>query len=110
MTKLTKEVIDKMTNQEIRTAAKSVGIKYGKLSKMQIQAALVGTDPKAPKVKAVKGPRAPKVGTKMEKATEYFKANKSMARKDLIKYFMEKIGLTKPGANTYHQLIKKKLA
>ena len=48
--------------------------------------------------------------TKMSRATEIYRRmtrKKGTSRKEIIAVFMEKVGLTKAGASTYYQMIKK---
>jgi hypothetical protein len=109
MTALTGDQIDKMTKAELGKACKARGIKHGKMSLMQQREALKkDKDEPAPKVKAKREKQeGPRPGSKMEKATEIYAANKDKARKDILKLFETKAGLTKAGANTYYALIVK---
>ncbi len=109
MTALTNEQIDKMTKAELSKACKARGIKAGKLSLMQQREALKkDKEEPAPKVKAKREMQeGPRPGSKMEKATEIYAANKDKPRKEILKLFETKAGLTKAGANTYYALIVK---
>jgi hypothetical protein len=102
---LNQATVEKMNRSELRTAAKQAGIKYGKMSLMQVREALVAHKPS--KVEK-KGERKARTGTKMQKAIALF--DKSAARKDVIAKFMSEAKLTKAGAATYYALVKKKLA
>jgi hypothetical protein len=97
--------IDKMSRQELRAAAKAAGIKYGKMSLMQIRDALRDHTP-APKKKTTE--RKERTGTKMEKALAIRAKFPDLARKEIIAKFISDAGLTKAGANTYYALVMKK--
>ena len=43
--------------------------------------------------------------TKMDMCRELFKENSGLARKEYVQLFVEKAGLTVPGAKTYAQII-----
>lgn len=109
MTALTNEQIDKMTKGELAKACKARDIKHGKLSLMQQREALKAQkEAPAPKAKAKREKQeGPRPGSKMEKATEIYTANKDKPRKEILKLFESKAGLTKAGANTYYALIVK---
>jgi hypothetical protein len=117
---LTKETIDKMSRKDLRLTAKVAGIKYGKLSVMQIREALLN----APDVVTEKPTKSAKkkiatkketkvrkerTGTKMEAAMEIMQENDGKSRKEIIALFMSKAKLTKAGAATYYALCKKKM-
>lgn len=121
MSALTTDAIDQMSKMELRHAAKQRNIKYGKLSLLQIREALKSNPEEiemSSKKKAVakKAPAKKKVGktgdgpSKMDLAVEIYKANKNAPRKKLIELFMKDAGLTKAGAGTYVQLVRKKLS
>jgi hypothetical protein len=98
--------IAEMSRQELRTAAKAAGIKYGKMSLMQIREALKDAKPvkkAGPKV------RKQREGTKMEAAMAVMEKYPDKARKEIIAKFISDVGLTKAGANTYYSLVQKKL-
>lgn len=112
-----------MSKKELHHYAKAAGIKYGKLSLMQIREQLAKVDTKAlskpsvgPKkasnkgkmAKSPKQPRAERKGTKMQKAIALF--DKTLSRKDVIAKFMSEAKLTKAGAATYYALVKKKIS
>lgn len=108
MTKFTVESVEKMGRNDLRAAAKSVGIKYGKLSLMQIREQLVNSKPaKAEKSKKDNGPA--RAGSKMLLAIEIMKKNPNQPRKVVIGKFIDEAKLTKAGASTYYQLCLKKL-
>lgn len=48
------------------------------------------------------------ITSKMDRAVAVFKKMAGKPRKDVVKAFMEEVGLTKAGAATYYQIIKKK--
>ncbi len=98
-----------MNRVELRAAAKAAGIKYGKLSLMQIREELekVGTKVTKPVTKKDKGPA--RSGSKMLAAIELVQKHSDWSRKQILTAFVEKIGLTEKGAPTYFQLVKKKL-
>jgi hypothetical protein len=120
--KLDEAVIDRMTNNEIKVAAKSRGLWDSEKSWFQIRELLKNFDPtnikeidmaakknatkkveKTSKAKKDTGP------SKMDLALEFYKKNPKAERKDLIKHFVDKIGLTKAGASTYVTLVRAKL-
>jgi hypothetical protein len=95
-----------MNRSELRAAAKAAGIKYGKLSLMQIREALTNHKP----AKAKKsGERKQRTGTKMEAALAVMEKHPGLVRKQIIAKFIDDVGLTKAGANTYYALVQKKL-
>jgi hypothetical protein len=97
--------VDKMTRTELRAAAKAAGIKYGKMSLMQIRDALRDVKPVAKKERV----RAERTGTKMEAAIKIIEDNSDKSRKEILALFQTKAKLTKAGANTYYSLCQKKL-
>jgi hypothetical protein len=113
-----------LNRTELRQHAKAAGIKYGKMSLLQIREALAGADtkllskpakgPKKAISKANKGDnkksRKQRTGTKMELALEICKKNPNMPRKGIIAKFISEAKLTKAGANTYYALCQKKIA
>lgn len=118
----TQEQLDVMDNKEVVRLGKKHGISTSKLSPFQIKQKLlevteasitqentVMATKKAKKVEKkskVKVERKPRTGTKAEKCREIFEANKGAERKDVLAKFV-KIGLSKAGASTYYQNIKK---
>jgi hypothetical protein len=107
---------------ELRQHAKAAGIKYGKMSLLQIREALakvdtatlvVGKPAKKAGPSGRKNPSKPerkeRTGTKMEKALAIVQDNRDLPRKAIIKLFMEKAKLTKAGSATYYSLVQKKL-
>jgi hypothetical protein len=110
MTTLTDKQIDDMSKVQLRTACKARGIKYGKLSLMQQREALKAQkDEPSPKQKKARTKQdGPREGSKMALALQVFKDNKGKERKDILKLFIDKVKLSKAGANTYYQLLKSK--
>ncbi len=106
------DVVEKMSKAELHKTAKAFGIKYGKLSLLQIREALIkaGDEPPTKEKKERKKQDGPREGSKMALAVEVYRDNKDKARKDILKLFMDKVKLTKAGANTYFAIIKKKEA
>src|SRR5258708_7606620 len=106
---MTKTEVESLTRPELRSAAKKAGIKYGKMSLLQIREALVASKPAkvVEKTKKQKGVARP--GSKMLAAIELVQKHPDWERKQMIVAFIEKIGLTEKGAPTYYQLVKKKL-
>jgi hypothetical protein len=53
-----------------------------------------------------------KLSTKMDKVREIYMAmtNEEESRKTIVDEFVKQIGLSKAAANTYYQIIKKKVA
>lgn len=112
-----------LSKKELHQHAKAAGIKYGRLSLLQIREQLAKADtkvlagPRKPVKKANKGAstktekkvRAKREGTKMEKAIAIVKANPNKARKDIIKLFISDAKLTKAGSATYYSLVMKAL-
>lgn len=112
MAKLTDDQIDKMGKRELNAAAKVRGIKYGKMSLLQIREALKkNPDEPAPQEKGKRAPRKTADGkpSKMERAIAVFKSNPKQPRKVIIKKFIDDVGLTKAGASTYYTLVQQKL-
>ena len=113
MAKLTADQIEKMGKRELNAAAKARGIKYGKMSLLQIREALkANPDEPAPKEKSKRGGKRPtKDGkpSKMDRALEIMKSNPKQTRKVIIGKFINDVGLTKAGASTYYTLCQKKL-
>lgn len=133
---LTPEQIEQMSKAELYGAAKVRGIKYGRLSLFQIREQLKEwkepvviqttastsneqiveevpvktkkTVAKKKVVKPVKKERKVRTGTKMQKCREIVENNPKAERKEIIKLFMSKAGLSKAGSATYFQLLKKK--
>jgi hypothetical protein len=125
--KFTVEQVEKMDRMHLIRAAKTVGIKTGKLSLMQIREALVKSDLSAadrkPAKKAVKvdykpnvtnrkpevvektkkvdGPRS---GTKLSQCFDLYKSNQKLARKDIMALFIKDVKISKACANTYVSL------
>jgi hypothetical protein len=106
-----------LNRTELRQHAKAAGIKYGKMSLLQIREALAKADTKllskpakAAKKANGKAERKAKTGTKMEKALKLMEKNPGLVRKAILAKFMNDVGLTKAGAATYYALITKKLA
>jgi hypothetical protein len=106
-----------LSRTELRQHAKAAGIKYGKMSLMQIREALANVDtkvlknakpPKKAGSKVVAKVRKERTGTKMESALEVMTKNPNMVRKQIIAKFIDDVGLTKAGANTYYSLCQKK--
>ena len=104
----TQATVEKMDRKELRAAAKQAGIKYGKLSLMQVREALIKHKGNTDKIPSKKE-RAKRGGTKMEAAIALVKANPDSARKEIIALFISKAKLTKAGANTYYTLVQKAL-
>jgi len=106
---MTTAEIASMSRADLRKAAKAAGIKYGKMSLMQIREAL--SEVKPTKSKKADGPKVRKerTGTKMEAALELMTKNPGLVRKQIITKFIDDVGLTKAGANTYYSLCQKKL-
>jgi hypothetical protein len=109
--------VAEMTRAELRSACKASGIKYGKLSVMQMREVLMKTPEivaektgttKAAKKKVAKKGRKERTGTKMEGAIDVVAKNPNLPRKAIIALFIDKVGLTKAGANTYYALVTKK--
>src|SRR5665213_1113419 len=78
------EVVEKMGKQELHQNAKRLGIKYGKLSLMQIREALIASDDKVP-TKPKQRDTSPRKGSKVEKCVELYKAN-SKATRQAVSY------------------------
>jgi hypothetical protein len=97
-----------MTRQELRAAAKQAGIKYGKMSLLQIRNALADVKPAA-KSKKEKVGRKERTGTKMESALKIMSDNSDKSRKEILALFQSKAKLTKAGSATYYALCQKKL-
>jgi hypothetical protein len=98
-----------MTRQELRAAAKKAGIKYGKMSLLQIRNALADVKPGAAVKSKKEKVRKERTGTKMESAMKILADNGDKSRKEIIALFQSKAKLTAAGANTYYQLCQKKL-
>jgi hypothetical protein len=98
-----------MGRTELRAAAKAAGIKYGKLSLMQIREALVKEAPASKTSNNKKSTRNKRGGTKMEAAIAIMKDNPDKSRKEIIALFISKAKLTKAGSNTYYTLVQKAL-
>ena len=117
MAKLTGEKIEQMGKRELYAAAKARGIKYGRMSLMQIRDALkANPDEPAPKQKGAKAKKAPPKRkaadgkpSKMDAAIEVMRKNPNLPRKSIIAKFIDDVGLTKAGASTYYTLVQKKL-
>jgi len=102
------EVVEKMGKQELHQNAKRLGIKYGKLSLMQIREALIASDDKVP-TKPKQRDTSPRKGSKVEKCVELYKANSKATRQELIAIFIKSGGLTSPAsASTYLYNIQQK--
>jgi len=84
------------------------GIKYGKMSLMQIREALIAGKPTKWR-DAAKGKNQARPGSKMEAAIKIVADNPNLPRKAIIARFIDDAGLTKAGANTYYQLVHKKI-
>jgi|SRR5665213_971505 len=102
------EAVNQMSRLQLRTAAKAYGIKYGKLSLMQIREALIeaGDVPIVKKKQKDNGPRA---GSKVEKCLELYREHPKASRQELIGIFIKEGKLTSPAAaSTYLYNIQQK--
>jgi hypothetical protein len=97
-----------MTRKELRAAAKTAGIKYGKMSLLQIKNALADVKPGAKK-KAEPKVRKERTNTKMAQAIAIATKYPDLDRKGLIAKFMSDAKLTKAGASTYLSLVRAKM-
>lgn len=102
---------EKMDRNQLRAAAKAVGIKYGKMSLLQIREALAAHKPAKPSKAAKKETKVRKerTGTKMEAAIALVEKHPDWDRKKIIAAFIDTVGLTKAGSNTYYTLVMKKV-
>jgi|GEM_PF-5833657 len=105
------DIVEKMDKAELHRTAKKFGIKYGKLSLMQIREALInaGDEPPNKEKKQRAKQEGPRPGSKMEKAVMIYSENKDKPRKEILKLFQDRVKLTKAGSNTYFAIIKKKM-
>ena len=71
------------------------------------KAKVVVKTPPSPKKPVQKGVQKSK--SKMDACEEWMTENPGKARKDIIKVFQEKYGLTPAGSSTYFQIIRKRL-
>lgn len=106
---LNQATVEKMGRKDLRAAAKAAGIKYGKLSLMQIREALVKGEGTTKSTNNKKSARTKRGGTKMEAAIAIMKDNPDKSRKEIIALFISKAKLTKAGSNTYYTLVQKAL-
>jgi hypothetical protein len=106
---MTKSEVEALNRSELRSAAKKAGIKYGKLSLLQLREALVAHNPSKVVVKTKKEKGVARPGSKMLLAIQLVEKHPDWARKVAIQAFQDKIGLTKAGSATYWQLVNKKL-
>lgn len=95
----------KKTVVQKKTVAKAAPTVETKVVKPEVKAEAPATTVKADEKKE----RKQRTGTKMEQALEIVKDNPGVARKQIIKIFMDKAKLTKAGASTYYGLVLKKL-
>lgn len=104
-----KDLVEALDKQKLFLTAKKFGIKTNSLSLMQIREALVKAGDEPPKKEKAKREKAagPREGSKMAAAVEVYRANKDKPRKDILKLFVDRVKLTKAGANTYYAMIKK---
>lgn len=107
---MTKTEVESLNRAELRAAAKKAGIKYGKMSLMQVREALFFLKPTKVVEKTKKKDGSARDGSKMALAIAIFQKSPNAVRKDVIAKFISEAGLTKAGSSTYFQLIKKKLA